>query len=139
MAAQGDLIEARELQERVVEGMRGIYGDHGLETCRAINNLAGTISAQGDLDTAHQLLQSVVATACREFGEDHPDTLTAMGNLAAVLWQQGDLDEAYALQHYLAHIGPGSCAGGREAVGEASTGERAGQPLSGENSDGRVA
>ena len=30
------------------------------------------------------------------------------------------------------HIGPESCAGGREAVGEALTGVRVGQPLSGE-------
>jgi len=81
--------------------MRRLYGNNGLETLRAINNLAGTISAQGDLDTAHQLLQSVVAAACCEFGEDNPDTLTAMGNLAAVLWQQGDLDEAYALQQIM--------------------------------------
>ena len=32
-------------------------------------------------------------------------------------------------------IGPESCAGGREAAREALTGERAGQPLSRENSD----
>jgi hypothetical protein len=33
------------------------------------------------------------------------------------------------------HIGPESCAGGREAAREALTGERAGQPLSRENID----
>jgi len=32
------------------------------------------------------------------------------------------------------HTGPESCAHGREATGEALTGERIGQPLSGENS-----
>jgi len=36
------------------------------------------------------------------------------------------------------HIGPESCAGGREAVREALTGERVGQPLSRENDDSRV-
>jgi hypothetical protein len=36
------------------------------------------------------------------------------------------------------HIGRESCAGVREAVREALTGERAGQPLSRENSDGRA-
>jgi hypothetical protein len=36
------------------------------------------------------------------------------------------------------HIGPESCAGGREAVREALTGERAGQPLSRENDAFRV-
>ena len=43
MAAQGGLVEARELQERVVEGMRALFGDAGAETLRAINNLAGTV------------------------------------------------------------------------------------------------
>src|ERR1700736_6709164 len=33
------------------------------------------------------------------------------------------------------HIGPGACAGGREAVREAFTGECAGQPLSHEKAD----
>ena len=36
------------------------------------------------------------------------------------------------------HIGPESCAGGREAVREALTGERVGQPLSRENDASRV-
>jgi len=36
------------------------------------------------------------------------------------------------------HVGPEPCAGNREGVGEASVGERAGQPLSRENSDGRA-
>src|SRR4051812_44901922 len=36
------------------------------------------------------------------------------------------------------HIGPESCAGGREAVREALTGERVGQPLNRENDASRV-
>jgi hypothetical protein len=36
------------------------------------------------------------------------------------------------------HIGPESCAGGREAVREALTGERVGQPLNRENDAPRV-
>ena len=36
------------------------------------------------------------------------------------------------------HIGPESCAGGREAVREALTGERIGQPLNRENDASRV-
>jgi hypothetical protein len=82
--------------------MRELYGDTGLETLRAINNLAGTVSAQGDFETARELLETVVATSCREFGEQHADSLTAMGNLAAILWQQGDRGEAYALQQHVA-------------------------------------
>ena len=40
--------------------MRELYGDTGLETLRAVNNLAGTISAQGDLDAACDLLEGVI-------------------------------------------------------------------------------
>ena len=101
MAAQGDLAEARRLQECVLSGMGELHGDTGLETLRAINNLAGTVSAQGDFGAARELLEKVVATSCREFGEQHPDSLTAMGNLAAILWQQRDLGEAYALQQHV--------------------------------------
>ena len=36
------------------------------------------------------------------------------------------------------HIGPGSCAGGREAVRAAVTGERVGQPLNREHDASRV-
>jgi hypothetical protein len=81
--------------------MRELFGDTGLETLRAINNLAGTVSAQGDVDAARELLEAVIATNCRELGEQHADSLTAMGNLAAILWQQGERGEAYALQQHV--------------------------------------
>jgi eukaryotic-like serine/threonine-protein kinase len=84
--------------------MRGLYGDTGIETLRAINNLAGTVSAQGDLERACELLEAVIAKSCREFGEQHTDSLTAMGNLASILWQQGDRGEAQALQQHVVEI-----------------------------------
>ena len=84
--------------------MRELYGDAGVETLRAINNLAGTISAQGDLDAACDLLQGVVVSSCEVFGEQHPDSLTAMSNLAAILWQRADREEAYALQQHVVDI-----------------------------------
>jgi ATP/maltotriose-dependent transcriptional regulator MalT len=96
--------------------MRRLYGDHGLETLRAINNLAGTLTAQGDLDSAHELLQTVVAASCREWGETHPDSLAAMGNLAAVLWQEGDRDEAYALQQHVVDLRRRVCGEGDPAT-----------------------
>jgi hypothetical protein len=104
MAAQGELDEARRLQEDVVNGMRELYGAAGLETLRAVNNLAGTVSAQGDLDAACDLLGGVVASSCDAFGEQHPDSLTAMSNLAAILWQRADREEAYALQQHIVDI-----------------------------------
>jgi hypothetical protein len=84
--------------------MRGLCGETNLETLRAINNLAGTISAQGDLDAACDLLEGVMASSCHLFGEQHPDSLTAMSNLAAILWQRRDREEAYALQQHVVDI-----------------------------------
>ncbi len=100
----GNLDEARQLQEQVVSGRRTLFGDTNLETLRAINNLAGTISAQGDFTRARELLVSVLATTCREYGEQHPDSLTTMSNLAAILWQEGDRAEAYALQQQVVEM-----------------------------------
>ena len=84
--------------------MRSLYGDTGLETLRAINNLAGTISAQGGFEAARDLLEGVIATSCREFGEQHAESLTAMSNLASILWQHGDRSEAYALQQHVVDL-----------------------------------
>jgi eukaryotic-like serine/threonine-protein kinase len=104
MAAQGELAEARQLQEEVVAGMRALDGETGRDTLRAINNLAGTIAAQGDLGAARELLQSVIAAIIDEYGEQHPDCLAAMGNLAGVLWQEGDHAEAYELQRQVVEL-----------------------------------
>src|SRR4029077_3637001 len=104
LAAQGNLEEARQLQEQVVRGRRALFGDTDLETLRAINNLAGTVASQGDFTRARELLASVLATTCCEFGEQHPDSLTTMSNLAAILWQEGERAEAYALQQQVLSI-----------------------------------
>ena len=104
MAAQGELSEARALQEEVVVGMRSLHGDTGQDTLRAINNLAGTVAAQGDLAGAVELLQSVITRISQEYGEHHPDCLDAMGNLAGVLWQGGDWAEAYEMQREVVEL-----------------------------------
>ena len=54
--------------------MRRLFGETGVKTLRAMNNLAGTVLAQGDFETARELLETVIATSSREFGEEHADT-----------------------------------------------------------------
>ena len=91
---QGDLEEARRLQEHIVAYAGETWGEDGRDALRALNNLAGTVAAQGDLLTARELLEQALREMSRLFGEDDSDSLAAMGNLASVLWQLGERDEA---------------------------------------------
>ena len=95
---QGDLGEARELQERVLEGCRQALGESHPNTFESMGNLASTLYAQGDLGEARALQERVLEGCRRVSGEEHPDTLTSMNNLAVTLHAQGDLRGARQLQ-----------------------------------------
>jgi DnaJ-domain-containing protein 1 len=87
LKAQGDLAEARLLQERVLAARRQLLGEEHPNTLTAMNNLAQTLSAQGDLAGARQMQEQVPAASRQLLGEEHPDTLTAMNNLASVTYK----------------------------------------------------
>ena len=95
---QGDLGEAREFQERVLEGCRRVSGEEHPNTLTSMNNLASTLQAQGDLRGARELEEQVLEVRRRVSGEEHPDTLTSMNNLASTLQAQGDLRGARELE-----------------------------------------
>ena len=95
---RGDLGEAREFQERVLEGCRQALGESHPETFKSMGNLALTLYAQGDLGEARALQERVLEGCRRESGEEHPDTMTSMNNLASTLQAVGDLRGARALQ-----------------------------------------
>ena len=95
---QGDLGEARELQERVLEGCHQALGESHPNTFKSMGNLAVTLKAQGDLRGARELQEPVLETQRRVLGEEHPDTLRSMNNLASTLQAQGDLRGARELQ-----------------------------------------
>ena len=98
LSKQGDLGEARELQERVLEGCRRVSGEEHPDTLTSMNNLAVTLRAQGDLRGARELQEQVLETRRRVSGEEHPDTLASMNNLAVTLHAQGELRGARELQ-----------------------------------------
>src|SRR6266849_5290633 len=50
--AQGRLIAARAIEERVVAGRRRLLGEHHADTLKAIGKLAVTMAAQGELEEA---------------------------------------------------------------------------------------
>ena len=94
---QGDLGEARELQERVLEGCRQALGESHSNTFKSMGHLASTLYAQGDLGRARALQELALEGCRRESGDSHPDTLTSMNNLALTLRAQGDLVTARKL------------------------------------------
>ena len=92
--AQGRLIAARKLEERVVEGRRRLLGEQHPDTLKAVGKLAVTLAAQGDLDQARRLQEQVVSGRRALFGDSHLETLRAINNLAGTIASQGDLATA---------------------------------------------
>jgi len=98
LRAQGDLLGARTLQEKVRDIRHRVLGEEHPDTLTAMNNLAHTLWTQDDLPGARVLEEKVLDIRRRLLGEEHHDTLITMGNLAATLKAQGDLPGARILQ-----------------------------------------
>ena len=58
LKAQGDLADARELEEEVLAASRGLLGEEHPDTLTSKNNLAATLWAQGDLAGARELQEA---------------------------------------------------------------------------------
>ena len=54
LRAQGELDKARELQERVLDGLGQVLGVQHPDTLTAMRNLAETLRVQGELDAARE-------------------------------------------------------------------------------------
>ena len=95
---RGDYAGARELQQRILEIYRRLFGENHPDTVTAMNNLATTLNAVGALAEARQLLEAAAVLHRRVHGSNHPDTPMTLSNLAGVLFAQGDLAGARSLQ-----------------------------------------
>jgi len=98
---RGDYLNARLLQERIVEIRKGIVSEKHANTLPAMHDLAGTLRAQGDLQGARELFENVVDMRRHVQGKEHPSTLTAMDQLAETARDQGDLEAAEKLHEYV--------------------------------------
>src|SRR5260370_10164208 len=78
--AQGRLIAARQLEERIVEGRRRQLGEQHAATLKAIGKLAVTLAAQGNFPKARQLQEQVVAGRRSVFGDTHLETMRSIHN-----------------------------------------------------------
>jgi tetratricopeptide (TPR) repeat protein len=95
---QGDLVGARDLQEKVLAVRKRALGSDHIDTLAAMNNLAQTLYVQGDRTAAHELQGNVLALSRRVLGEEHPNTLSSMQGFAVMLRARGDFPGARDLQ-----------------------------------------
>jgi hypothetical protein len=84
---QGKLVDAAQLQEKVLEARRRIQGEEHPDTLTTMDNLALTYQDQGKPVDAAQLQEKVLEARRRIQGEEHPRTLTTMNNLALLTYQ----------------------------------------------------
>jgi TIR domain-containing protein/tetratricopeptide repeat protein len=94
----GELEEARSLQERGLEIRRRLLGDDDPDTLTALVNLSTTLRDQGELDRPREMQEIVLEGRRRWLGEEAPPTLWVMSDLAGTLRMQGDLARARELQ-----------------------------------------
>jgi hypothetical protein len=91
---QGWLLEAADLEEKVLEARRRILGEEHLDILAVMNNLSVTYQKQGRLQEAADMEEKVLESRRRILGEEHRETLMSMNNLASTYRQQGGLHEA---------------------------------------------
>ncbi|KAJ6459278.1 hypothetical protein C8R45DRAFT_1182813 [Mycena sanguinolenta] len=87
----GRYAEAKELWIIEVKNQRKLYGEDGLDTLRAINNLADTYRMLGQFEEAEKLQVG-------SLGEDDLNTVMAVHNLAATYHRFGRFEDATKLQ-----------------------------------------
>ncbi|KAJ6459228.1 hypothetical protein C8R45DRAFT_942253 [Mycena sanguinolenta] len=90
--------EAKELGIIEVENQRKLYGEDGLDTLRAIDNLADTYCKLGQFKEAEKLQVEVLEKWRRLLGEDDLHTVTAMNNLANTYDELDEFEEAEKLK-----------------------------------------
>lgn len=98
LRARGDLVGARQVEERAIELLRRHYGPERAETLYAMDNLAATLEDLGELATAQAMQERLLSTRERINGPHHRDNFSAMYNLAQTLRARGKFKAAQTLQ-----------------------------------------
>jgi hypothetical protein len=99
---QGDLAQARVLQQLVLDDYRELLGEQHPYTLRTMNNLATTLWKQGDRAGARRLYEHVLEARLHLLGEEHPDTLRSKNNVAGAWAALGDYAGARGLYEQVA-------------------------------------
>jgi hypothetical protein len=90
--------EAEEIQVRVMEKRKRLFGAEHPDTLASMGNLASTFQNQGQWKKAEELQVQVMETRKKVLGAEHPDTLTSTGSLASIYSNQGQWKKAEDLQ-----------------------------------------
>jgi tetratricopeptide (TPR) repeat protein len=104
----GELDEAAQVLDQVVQTRTRVLGWHHRHTINSRNNLASTLSDLGEVDQARALLQEVLQDRRRQLGVDHPDTVQSINNLARVTQDPDEAANLYreAIAAYTRILGP---------------------------------
>ena len=94
----GRIMEAKELQESILQIKKSTLGENHLDTIAVAGDLALTYSKLGRLNDALVLEEEVVRRKKELLGERHPRTIDASSNLAASYSDAGQILRAEALQ-----------------------------------------
>ncbi|KNZ82009.1 Nephrocystin-3, partial [Termitomyces sp. J132] len=94
----GQLEEARNLMQHVLEVRTEAIGSSHPSTIRAASNLAIVLFSSGQVEESKKLEEQVLKFRTETFGSSHPETIQAMANLAASLSRNGQLEEAEKLE-----------------------------------------
>jgi hypothetical protein len=81
LRSQGDLTDARRLQERVLEARIRVLGEEHPATLTSMGNLTLLLIQAGDREDAIRLLRKCLAGRRKVLGENHPDTLATAEHL----------------------------------------------------------
>jgi tetratricopeptide (TPR) repeat protein len=90
LCAQGDLVGARQIQEKVLEITRRTLGDEHPNTITKMKDLAAILRAQGDFAGARKIQEKLLEIRCSLLGEEHPDTSMSACDLVVTLFDMGD-------------------------------------------------
>jgi hypothetical protein len=84
LMAQGQLDEAKDLVDQLLQASRDLLGDEDPVTLRVMTTFADVLLAQGHPDGARQGYQMVLTFRRRALGEDHPETESTRRKLTAL-------------------------------------------------------
>jgi tetratricopeptide (TPR) repeat protein len=97
LRSQGRYVEAREIDEQLLERQREVLGPTHPHTYVTMSSLAADLSALGAYGSAVEMAREAHEGFSQIFHESHPRTLSAANNLALALRMVGRYAEARAL------------------------------------------
>ncbi|KIL85095.1 hypothetical protein FAVG1_11524 [Fusarium avenaceum] len=94
---QGLYPQALQLQQRILQSKKTIFGESHRSTLVTMLNLSATYTDQQELEKAEMLVTQAIEILLRTQGEEDPKTITAMCDLSWIHNRQGRFDVAEEL------------------------------------------